>query len=513
MARTTRLTPAAPNVAYVRPELQAVLPLYKKVDDVIAGAEMVKKRKTVYLPDPSPPGTDDNGNRYSAYVTRAVFYAVTRRTLSGFLGEIFDKDPVIIVPPSMVPLIEDTNGEGVGIVQLAKKVTGLTLGHGRAGLFVDFPQTTGAVTRADLEDNTRPVIKHYHPSKIINWRYRKVGAVSKLSLVVLEEEYDSEDDGFAVKKSVQWRILMLSPEGIYRVQIARKTAANGAGFNVGEVVTPTDASGAPFKEIPFKFIGAETNDAEIDYPPLYDMADLNIAHYRNSADHEETLFISSQPTVIVSGLTEQWAEKFFKTGIGLGSRAAVPLPVGGDAKLLEVKAESAHLAEMEHKERQMVALGAKLVEQKSVQRTATEAATETASEKSTLVSVADNVSNAFEWALYFAAQFIGIKDDNIQFELNKQYSISFSTPEARKEAIEAWIAEAISFTEMRTALRKGGTAVLDDKAARKEIMDDAELMADRTQADAEDNPDNPDGNADDTGNPSGGGDGTESVDE
>jgi hypothetical protein len=505
-ARTTTLNRAAPNVAYVRPELAAMLPLYKKIDDVIAGAEMVKKRKTVYLPDPSPAGDESGPDRYDAYIKRAVFYAVTRRTLSGFVGEIFDKDPVIIVPDVMKPLIEDTNGEGVGIVQLAKKVTKLNLSLGRGGLFVDFPQTNGAVTRADLEENTRPVIRHFHPTKIINWRFRKVGAVSKLSLVVLEEEYDSEDDGYAITKSTQWRVLSLDADNNYVVQIWRKT--NGAGnFTGGDVVRPTDASGEPFKEIPFKFLGSETNDAEVDYPPLYDMADLNIAHYRNSADHEETLFLSSQPTVVVSGLTEQWAEKFFKKGIGLGSRAALPLPVGASAELLEVKAESAHLTEMEHKERQMVALGAKLVEQRNVQRTAQESATETASEKSTLVNVADNVSNAFEWALYFAAKFIGITDNNIKFELNRQYSISFSTPEARKEAIEAWVAEAISFTEMRSALRKGGTAVLDDKMARKEIMEDRELMADTTEEDT--TGDNPDDTTDDPP-----GDGTtESVDE
>lgn len=502
MALNPKLNRNAPNVAYVRSELAAMLPLYRKIDDVLQGADRVKKRKTLYLPDPSQEGSDPTGKRYAAYLLRSVFYAVTRRTLAGFVGEVFDKDPVIIVPPVLKSLIEDTNGEGVGIVQLAKKTTGLTLSLGRAGLFVDFPQTTGAVTRADLEDNTRPVIKHYHPAKIINWRYRKFGAVSKLSLVVLEEEYDSEDDGFAVTRATQWRILSLNAEGVYQVQIVRKVGGRGA-FVPGDYVTPTDATGAPFKEIPFKFIGSETNDAEIDYPPMYDMADLNIAHYRNSADHEETLFLSAQPTVIVAGLTEQWAEKFFKSGIGLGSRAAVPLPVGADAKLLEVKAESAHLTEMEHKERQMVALGAKLVEQKQVQRTAQESATETASEKSTLVSVADNVSNAFEWALYFAAKFVGITDNNIKFELNKQYSVSFSTPEARKEAIEAWVAEAISYTEMRAALRKGGTAVLDDKAAKQEILNDAVIMAERTRlADGEDETD--DDETDDT---------TESVDE
>lgn len=465
-----------PNVSFVKKELADVTPLYTLIDDVLAGSHRVKKKGQTYLPMPnSVDQSADNIARYDAYKSRAVFYSVTRRTLNGFIGEMFAKDPEITIPADLIPLIEDATGEGVGIVQTAKKVTRLVLSRGRAGLFVDHPNTEGAVTLADLEGGAvRPVIRHYHPLNIINWRYANVGTLNKLVLVVLQEEYDYSDDGFQQVKAKRWRVLRLTPEGVYTVQVY-DGGPNGKEIrNINPVVMPTKADGSFFSEIPFKFVGSETNDGEIDYPPLYDLADLNIAHYRNSADHEESLFVASQPTPVISGLTTTWAEKFFAHGVGLGSRAAIPLPEGATASLLETKERSATSTEMEHKERQMVALGARLAEQTTVQRTATETSIEAAGEKSTLTDVADNVSLAFEWAIYYALQFIRVDEAaEIRFRLNKEYSLAFSTPEARKEAIEAWIAEAISFSEMRQVLRKSGTATLPDKDARKEIQTDA----------------------------------------
>lgn len=472
-------------VSFTRVEVTRMKPQYTLIDDAIAGAVAVKAKNTTYLPDPSG-GTDPT--RYAAYLRRAVFYGVTGRTLEGMTGEIFNKDPVILVPGALTDLIEDATGEGVGLIQVAKKVTKLVLSLGRSGLFVDFPDTQGAVTRADLENlNVRPVIRHYHPLQIINWRFRKIGAASVLSLVVLEEKTDLEDNnGFSLTPVRRWRILRLDENNRYTVQIV----TGGTTITTGDVITPLDAAGNPFDRIPFMFVGSETNDAEIDAPPMFDIADLNIAHYRNSADHEESLFISSQPTLVVTGLTETWVDKYFKNGFPLGSRAALPLPEGASATILEVSERSATAAEMEHKEKQMVALGAKLVEQKSVQRTATEASQDEASEQSILATVADNVSRALEWALYYAALFAGAPGDEIKLQLNKEFAISFGSPEARREAIEAWISGAISFTEMRSALRKGGTATLPDDKAKAEIEAD-ELRLSTTPGATDDDTDTP----------------------
>jgi len=465
------LNRSRPNVTFKRQEIVDVLADYEMIDDVLKGSRAVKSRGTRYLPMPSPDDlSKENQLRYDAYKTRAVFYGVAARTLDGFVGELFDKDPVLTVPAALELLTEDANGEGVGLVQLAKEASGTVLAKGRGGLFVDYPETGGTVTAQDKEQKAiRPTITFYQPQQIINWRTRKLGALTVLSLVVIEEDYDAEDDGFAYVKRKQYRILRLNDANRYEVQVIRDAVGS---TQLQEWVMPTKSDGTPFDRIPFMFVGSKTNSAKVDKPPLYDLCDLNLAHYRNSAEHEENLYQTSQATTVISGLTESWADKYYAEGVKLGSHAAIPLPTGAEAKFLETQERSAIFAEMEHKERQMVALGAKLVESKSVQRTATEAGLETASEKSTLATVADNVSLAFAWALGFAAEWEGVAETNVTFRINKEFSINFSSPEARAEAIAAWQAEAISFTEMRAVLKKGGTATLPDEVARQEIMDD-----------------------------------------
>jgi hypothetical protein len=125
------------------------------------------------------------------------------------------------------------------------------------------------------------------------------------------------------------------------------------------------------------------------------------------------------------------------------------------------------------KERQMVALGAKLVEQKQVQRTAFESKIEATAEGSTLSSVAKNVESAYSKALQWCAMLVGLGSSEIVFKLNTDFDISKMTPEERSQAIKEWQAGAITFSEMRTVLRRSGTATEDDAVAKDKI--DAEL--------------------------------------
>lgn len=479
MAKSTLQVPVSnSSTAQLRSELKAARPMYQTIDDCLGGSFVVKARGPLYLPKPNPMDTTpQNLARYKAYLARAVFYNVTRRTLQGFVGEMFDTDPVIIVPPAMQNIVEDATGDGVGLTQTAKIVTGLVLGHGRSGLFVDYPNTGGkGTTKDDIETKgVRPVIKYYHPLKIINWMHKKVGAMTKLSLVVVEEEYDRPSTVFEVKKGKQWRVMRLDDNNVYTVELYRDvtgTATVDEEGNLSAVMIPTKSDGTVFNTIPFFFIGSESNDANVDYPPLFDLADLNIAHYRNSADYEEAVYIVGQPTIVISGLTQDWVDKYFADGVPLGARASISLPAGANAELLEVTATAMAHDAMEQKERQMVALGAKLVEQTSVQRTASEASIEVASEMSVLSNVAGNVSVAFENALAVCAEYIGVPDTEIQFLLNKEFSISFADPLSRTEVVAAWVSGAISWTEMRAAMRKGGVASQDDEVARNEMKDD-----------------------------------------
>lgn len=473
-----------PNVGFVRPELSALLPLYYLIRDCIAGEPTVKAATIKYLPMPNPSDTSkENKARYEAYRTRAVFYNVTRRTLSGLIGQVFMRDPICKVPTLLDPVVKDATGTGIDLNQQAKKSVALTLAYSRSGIFVDYPETPAAgASKKDIDEgNIRPTINSYSPMEIINWRVIEKGAKEVLSLVVLAESYVTGDDGFEMKNALQFRVLRLTGD-TYTQELWREpntpsafdgtTMPKNKIFTPFKTVTPTDSAGNPFDEIPFSFIGSDNNDSSPDHPNMYDLASINMAHYRNSADYEEACFVVGQPTVAMIGLTEEWVEKVLKGVVAFGSRGGIPLPVGGDAKLIQATENTMIKEAMDTKERQMVALGAKLVEQKEVQKTAFEAKVDATSSASVLSSTAKNVSAAYQWALEWCGVFVGSGEAGIEYKLNDDFDIARMTPEERAQAIKDWQAGAITWTEMRTAMRKAGVATEDDEKAKQQIADD-----------------------------------------
>lgn len=469
------------NVSFIRPELAKLLPLYYLIRDTLAGEPTVKAARTNYLPMPNAEDqSKENKARYEAYLKRAVFYNVARRTMFGFLGQIFMRDPVIKVPALLNPLVANATGSGTNLTQLAKKATNLTLAYSRCGLFVDYPTTDdeGGASIADLEaGRVRPTMYVYSPQEIINWRTVDRGAEEVLSLVVIYETYSVSDDGFEMKNSGQFRVLRLDENGEFVHELWREpvpTEQSGQRIPKGnyqqyQVFRPKGANGEPLREIPFMFIGSEDNDANPDNPNFYDLCSLNIAHYRNSADYEESCFVVGQPTPVLTGLTEEWVTNVLKGTVAFGSRGGIPLPSGADAKLLQASPNTMIKEAMETKERQMIAIGAKLVEQKSVQRTATEASLESANEASTLASTAKNVSAAFKWALEFAADLVGQSSAGIEFELNTDFDIARMSAEERRQLVEEWQKGAVTFEEMRGGLRKAGVATEADDIAKEKI--------------------------------------------
>lgn len=200
-----------PEVDHQHPLYEELKPSWDQVNDCIKGERQVKKKKDIYLPKPNPSDVSaENETRYKQYLTRAVFYNVTARTLSGLVGQVFSKDPVLEVPPLLDSIIEDSDGSGVSLVQQSKCVLGHVLANGRAGLFVDYPTVEGVATRQDqLDGSIRPNILHYDAPSIINWRSERVGAKNRLTLIVLSETYVDSDDGFKEEIVEQFRVLRL----------------------------------------------------------------------------------------------------------------------------------------------------------------------------------------------------------------------------------------------------------------------------------------------------------------
>lgn len=440
------------DVTFQRPEVEKHLPDWAKVNDVVAGERAVKDKKTEYLPKPNPTDTsEDNTKRYDQYVERAVFFNPTGRTLEGLIGIAFKRGPEITVPASMDFVRADIDGAGGGISNQSRRVLEDLLKAARCGLLADFPVTNSAISQAQQQtENIHASITTYAAKSIINWR---LDDKQNLILVVLAESVEEPDD-FGTISIEQWRELALD-EGQYVVRLWRKHAETSKPF-VFKEFTPLDAAGKPWHEIPFTFVGAVDNNSEIDKAPLLDLACLNIAHYRNSADYEESAFFVGQPWLTVAGLDDQWADKYFKENVYVGSRAVTLLPQGGSAEILQADPNTLAGAAMDKKEKQMVAMGARLLTHGEAIKTAEQSRSETAAAHSVLSLAASNMALAYTRVLEWVAAFTRGATGTISYTMPVDYTGLNADPNLLNALVAAWQSGALPKTDLNTSLRQLG---------------------------------------------------------
>ena len=389
------------------------------------------------------------------------------------VGQLFLRPPKIKLPDLLKDMLDDINGEGLSFEQLVRKTANHVLPYGRCGLLADFPVTDRQVTQADIESGIRPTIRFIPPWAIINWKVTKINTEYKLTLLVLKEAYEySDDDGFKVEIGHRYRVYRLKPDGCVTVEVW-----NDESGEREENYSLCGHDGAELGEIPFEFVGSENNDSEIDEPPLYSMAVLNIAHFRNSADYEESVFLVGQPTPVYAGLTDDWVENHFEGGVPFGSRSAVPLPVNATAELLQATPNTLAFSAMTHKEQQMIAIGAKIINPKqTVERKEAEIQIEAASQRSVLTTIKDNLQAAMLSCLKKAALFVKVDTSEIEVELNDNFDLTSMTAEEIRWLIELYNNRVIPFDALHENLRRSGLVKENAEDSKSAIIADQEFI-------------------------------------
>ena len=470
-------------VESTHPDYDKNLPNWNMVSDCVSGSKTVKKRTggtgnglsnslysmagARYLP---PPNADDNSAanraRFAAYRDRANYVNFTGSTKEGMLGMVMRKKPEFVLPAQIEYLENNATGGGLTLSQLARQVTGEVLEKARDGLLIDYPEAVDGLTVAQVQEmNLQASIVPYKAECIINWQTAVVYGRKMLTLVVLLESAEIAEDKYTNKKEKQYRVLSL--EGGMYVQrlfnekgenITSNITADGADI---DFIAPRMFDGSYWTEIPFLFVGAENNDENVDKSPLIDIAEVNLAHYRNSADFEESSFITGQATPVFTGLSQSWVDKVMKNGIHFGSRAGILLPAGADGKLLQANENTLPSKGMEMKERQIVQIGARLITDAGGAETAEAARIRYAGQNSKLGNIVNNVEEALEKALFFAYLFMAPPVDNyeeagIEVEINKEFYEKTIDPQTVMADIALLDRGVIAKTDVRDNLRKAG---------------------------------------------------------
>lgn len=407
----------------------------------------------------------DDPNRSQQYKNDAILTNFTRLTKVGLTGLVFRKPSNIELAPGLEYLAEDATGYGFGLDQLAQQTIGEILLTGRYGMLADFPQT-----KSENPDNDYARLRPYTAESIINWRYEEFGSKYKPVLIVLKECIKVIlDDPFVPKLQDQYRVLLLNPEGIYQQVLYNQDLEICSGYPM----TPLDYNGVPLNEIPFVFIGSENNDSTLDNIPLYDLAVVNLGHYRNSADLEESIFIVGQPFLVVN-VGETSAEEFAQAnqnGLSFGSRGGLILSAGGDAKLLQANSNQMVSAEMKRKEEQAFQIGARLIIPTVGRETAEAARIRYGAQNSALYILTKNVSSAIEQALDHVAKFQLETPEDSVFELNDQFYEDSADAAVLAQEIMMFDRGILSAEEIRDNLKNVAVLPPDADSESHEAID------------------------------------------
>lgn len=443
---------------------------WKKVRNAVAG-DLISYLRNVGLNEPDKTYGEA---RQAEYEQGAICYNFTKRTLSGMVGSVMRKDPEQIIPRELEYLLTNCDGSGVGLWQHAQDTLMEIDSIGRGGLLVDAPETGAATAAEQNEGLLNPVIAFYTAENIINWRMKRFGSVNRVVMIVLREvwEYFESDDEFVVKYGEQYRVLDIDENGNYRQRLYKFKAEGGDAEPV-ETIYPELGDQLKGK-IPFTFIGASNNDATVDDAPLLPLAELNIGHFRNSADNEESSFVVGQPTLFISPgetMSLQLFEAANPNGVKMGSRTGHNIGAGGTAQLVQADPNNLAKQNMLDKEQQAIQIGAQLITP-TQQITAESARLQRGADTSVMATIARNVSQAYTDALKWVAAMMGLREGTeIEFKLNMEFFLNEMTAQDRA----AWMADInaglLPATAYYAALRKAGVTDWTNEDIQNAIAD------------------------------------------
>ena len=470
------------------------LSVWRKCRDVDAGQDAMHAAKIIYLPKLK----DQTDIDYDAYVERTPFYNATSRTIGGLIGMLFRRPMIITVGALIEKLLVDINLQGVPFSSFAEELAEECLVVGRVGVLVDYVQLTDnidePITIAKAEVlGLRPTLQMYKTETIINWRHKQINNVWSLCQVVLQEAFtmpaknpDGTDSEFCNIIEPRYRVLDIDNEGFYRNRVFRIDERDQDQL-VSEIWPLQNNQKMNF--IPFEIITDDGMTFNIDKPPMLDLININVSHYKTSADYEHGCHFTALPTFWIAGYRQPIDEPgLVAEKIYLGSQTALVMPdPQAKAGFVEFTGQGLSTLErnLDRKEQQMAVLGARMIAgEKKAAETATTTAIHRTGENSVLSSVSISLSLGLKTLLEIFSSWAGIVDASIECIINKDFlPVAIDGPTLTAYT-QTWQAGGLTDEEFFDLIQRGDLIEADVDFATHKAGDNTplKLAAENQQA-------------------------------
>lgn len=474
---TLKFDVSAQHVEYVK-----MNPAWTKCRDAIEGGVRIKDKGEVYLPKLNVRQTDED---YKDYKNRAYWYGATGKTVGTFFSMIFRRAPAIDfftiegnaevgdeTKAALHEVFGSVTSDGRAFEEVVREVVEEVLNVNRVGILEDYPPRAFdegglpillSVLEAE-QLGQRSFTALYKAEDIVNWKLEEVNNEKLPTYFVLHETRDEAEpvNPFSPNEVHLFRILYLfeeeNGEVVYKQALLKQRStsdtqrdnskAPSTTYEVIEAYTPLK-NGETMRRIPFWIIDADGVEFEnVETPIVYDLVELNIAHYRNSADFERELHNVSTKTAVFPGWNK---EEMGEPTIG----GAISSPPDQRPFILESESTSPIKDEMKEKEQRMATLGAQLLSHKTrYVESAETAQIHSRGESSIIASVARAVGFAISEVFTFKLEWSGFENTAAQVALNTDFDETTFTANDLTALMQLYQQGTISFTVFFYALQR-----------------------------------------------------------
>jgi hypothetical protein len=367
--------------------------------------------------------------QFEARVNRPAYYNIVERTTLALLGALMRKPYTLQGVVGDEP--ETDNNSFDEFVQSAYQEILLC---GRIGLYVDY-----------CNEEQTPKLVTYSAENIINWCDE---------FIVIEEEHLVRDkrDPYKLVSEKSWRELCFDEAGFYQVRIWKETARGK--YAVVETTQPL-IRGQRLDYFPFFFVTPYDNTEECSAPPLYNLAVLNIEHFKTSVDYAHGLHFLALPTPWIAGdiYTMDGTQP---TELSIGTEKFIHLLENSKVGYLEfggagMAAISDHISKIEDR---MFSMGSRLLASKRGIESAEALQIRSTSESAILVTLTNSLETGLEKALSVYNQWAGSTVEPI-IELNRDFAGSKLSPQDIAALLQTYTAGVITLDTLLARLYDG----------------------------------------------------------
>jgi len=447
------------DVTVLHPALATILSDIIAARDCFKGERAVKARGTAYLPQLSGQTREE----YHAYKQRATFYSIVGRTATALTGLAVAGEPHIRASTDIRKLMDNPDF-GMQFSEARYKAMQEIQLVGRFGVLIDAPIGAKQVG-----------LIPYVSESIINWELDSVGRPIMVMLLETTSVKDSENP-YKLIEETRYRELCLV-NGVYIQRVYNKDS------ELLDSITPTFA-GRTLDFIPFLVANPFGIGLEIEKTPLLDLVNLNLSHYRTSADLEHGRHFCGLPTPVITG--SEVASGKLKIG---GSKAWVLPEAGANAFYLEFTGQGLQSLEkaLAEKEAQLASLSVNVIDRSTRGSESPETMRmRYTSETASLALVVESVQILMLRAYTIVA---ALNDDTeeVHIQFSKQFVSGTLSSKEIRDYSAIYLAGGMSVENYVSILRRGGALSAETEDAA-EIASLNKLAKERAAATAKPNP-------------------------